>query len=72
MIHAIIDRDDNKGRITIKGTADVLKVELAVLVDGIMEDTDVANMFVDILSDIIEEKMNNMKENLNGKDDSGN
>lgn len=72
MIHAIIDRDDNKGRITIKGTADVLKVELAILVDGIMEDTDVANMFVDILSDKIEEKMNNMKENLNGKDDSSN
>lgn len=72
MIHAIIDREDNKGRITIKGTESVLKVELAILVDGIMEDTDVANMFVDILSDKIEEKMNNMKEKLNGKDNSGN
>lgn len=72
MIHAIIDLEDHKGRITIKGTGSVLKTELAILVDGIMEDTDVAMMFTDILSDKIEEKMNNLEEKLNGKNNSSN
>ena len=72
MIHAIIDIEDNKGMITIKGTESVVKTELAILVDGIMEDTDVATMFADILSDKIEEKMNDIEEKLNGKNNSGN
>lgn len=69
MIHAIIDLEDNKGRITIKGTETSLKIELGILVDGLMEDDNVGIMFVDILSNKIEKKL---KEKLNGKDNSSN
>lgn len=69
MIHAIIDLEDNKGRITIKGTNCSLGIELGILVDGLMEDENVGRMFVDILSNKIEAKL---KEKLNDKDNSGN
>lgn len=69
MIHAIIDLEDNKGRITIKGTGTSLKIELGILVDGLMEDDNVGKMFFDILSNKIEKKL---KEKLNGKDNSSN
>lgn len=72
MIHAIIDLEDGKGRILIKGTGRSLKTELSVLVDGLMEDDNVGDIFIDIMSDKIEEKMNNLKEKLNDKDNSGN
>lgn len=69
MIHAIIDLEDKKGRITIKGTGCSLEIELGILIDGLMEDENVGRMFVDILSNKIEAKL---KEKLNDKDNSGN